>query len=183
MSQIIQIVQTEKERSEVTRNVIHLYQEGTFYRAYNWSAWLCHRFIQQFKVTHKNLKGIEDSVLFVGFPLTSLEKYFGDYPRQEVGEKAIDVLLPTNMVPEDMVIEMMSTDYEVWKSSIPLTISNAKQKENAHEVTDGKMSFQKSPNTLTSIMQQILAFPLEQKTPIECMLFVAEAKQNLARLI
>lgn len=38
MSQIVQIVQTEKDRSEVMRNVIHLYQEGTFYRAYNWSA-------------------------------------------------------------------------------------------------------------------------------------------------
>lgn len=29
MSQIVQIVQTEKDRSEVTRNVIHLFQEGT----------------------------------------------------------------------------------------------------------------------------------------------------------
>lgn len=183
MSQIIQIVQTEKDRSEVTRNVIHLYQEGTFYRAYNWSAWLCHRFIQQFKVTHKNLKGMEESVLFIGFPLTSLEKYFGDYSRLEVGEKAIDVVLPTNMVTGDMEVEMMSTDYDVWKSSIPLTISNAKQKENAREVAENKITMQKSPNTITAIMQQILAFPLEQKTPIECMLFVAEAKQNLARLI
>lgn len=40
MSQIKQILQTENDRSDDNRNVIHLYQEGTFYRAYNWSAWL-----------------------------------------------------------------------------------------------------------------------------------------------
>lgn len=95
MSQIIQILQTEQERSDENRNVIHLYQEGTFYRTYNWSAWLCHRYIHQFKVTHKNLKGIEDSVLFIGFPLTSLEKYFGNCEILEAAEKSKDILLPS----------------------------------------------------------------------------------------
>ncbi|MBQ0048439.1 MAG: hypothetical protein KBT33_13210 [Prevotellaceae bacterium] len=74
MSQIKQILQTENDRSDDNRNVIHLYQEGTFYRAYNWSAWLCHRYINQFKVTHRHFNSIEKSVLFVGFPVTSIGK-------------------------------------------------------------------------------------------------------------
>lgn len=182
MSQIIQIVQTERERSEETRNVVHLYQEGSFYRAYEWSAWLCHRFIQKFKVTHRQLKGIEDSVLFIGFPVTSLEKYFGMFSCKEVSEKSKNIFLSSSIIPEDMELEMMQTDYDAWKSSIPLTVNNAK-KDNIEADSQAKTFPQMSSHTLTSIMQQILAFPLEQKTPIECMLFVAETKQNLARLI
>ncbi|MBQ0047827.1 MAG: hypothetical protein KBT33_10065 [Prevotellaceae bacterium] len=34
-----------------------------------------HRFIKDFKVTHKKMKGVEDSVAYFGFPATSLEKY------------------------------------------------------------------------------------------------------------
>lgn len=109
--QLKEILAIENDRTDVTKRVIHLFQEGSFYRAYEWSAWLCHRYINQFKVTHKQFRGVDTSVLFVGFPVTSLPKYFGDYSRQEVAEKAIDVVLPTNMVPEDMV-DMMNTDYE-----------------------------------------------------------------------
>ncbi len=183
MAQIIQIVQAEKDRSDQTRNVIHLYQEGSFYRAYNWSAWLCHRFIQQFKVTHKNIKGVDESVLFVGFPVTSFEKYFMDYPCQDVAEKERDVTLPAEMVPEDMSLDVMTADYSAWKMSTPLTTSNHRQTASAPAQSQGLGHAQLPQQTLTSIMQQVLAFPLEQKTPIECMLFVAEMKQNLARLL
>lgn len=54
---------------------IHLYKEGTFYRAYEWSAWLCVNYVKHdMKVTHKKTKTSLDFT-FVGFPVTSLEKY------------------------------------------------------------------------------------------------------------
>jgi len=41
MSQLKEILQKEKERDSVEQcMVIHLFREGTFYRAYEWSAWL-----------------------------------------------------------------------------------------------------------------------------------------------
>ena len=129
MSQIIQIIQTEQERTNDSRNLIHLYQEGSFYRAYNWSAWLCHRFINQFKVTHKSLKGIEGSVLFIGFPVTSIDRFFPGYQINDVGDKAKDILLPSETVPDDMDLDMMQTDYVTWRDSIPLSVSNEKRKE------------------------------------------------------
>lgn len=73
--QLKEILSIEENRTEDSKCVIHLFQEGSFYRAYEWSAWLCHRFINQFKVTHRRFKSIEHSVLFVGFPVASLEKY------------------------------------------------------------------------------------------------------------
>ena len=182
MSQIIQIIQTEHERSDDNRNVIHLYQEGSFYRAYNWSAWLCHRFVHQFKVTHKNLKGIEDSVLFVGFPITSIDKYFGSFVVSEVSEKTKDVSLPDNIVTGCMDMDIMQTDFDIWKDSIPLTVSQVKHHDDEKNVSAVART-NTSPKTLTAVMQQILAFPLEQKTPIQCMLFIAETKQQLASMI
>lgn len=73
-----EIITREVERTLDDRMIVHLYQEGSFYRAYEWSAWLCHRFINQFKVTHRHFKNIEQSVLFVGFLVTSLPKYVAE---------------------------------------------------------------------------------------------------------
>ncbi|MBQ7689702.1 MAG: hypothetical protein IJT30_00680 [Muribaculaceae bacterium] len=39
------------------QRVVHLFQEGSFYRAYEWSAWLMCRFLHEFKVTHRRMVG------------------------------------------------------------------------------------------------------------------------------
>ncbi|MBQ8461659.1 MAG: hypothetical protein IJ543_04490 [Bacteroidales bacterium] len=52
--------------------MIRLYAEGTFYRAYEWSAWLCVRYIQDFKATKRKFKNEEEPVVFVGFPVTRI---------------------------------------------------------------------------------------------------------------
>ena len=46
MAQIKEVLEIEYKR-EVKEDylVIHLFEEGTFYRAYQLSAWLCHRYI------------------------------------------------------------------------------------------------------------------------------------------
>lgn len=58
MSQLKEILEKEKERGSLEQcAVIHLFREGTFYRAYEWSAWLCLRYFTELKVTHRMLKG------------------------------------------------------------------------------------------------------------------------------
>lgn len=45
MAKLSDILGAEQQRSGTEfKRVIHLYQEGTFLRAYEWSAWLCCRF-------------------------------------------------------------------------------------------------------------------------------------------
>lgn len=57
------------------RNVIHLYREGSFLRAYEWSAFLSCRYLHQFKVNKRMFKGIENPVAYIDFPETSLDKW------------------------------------------------------------------------------------------------------------
>ena len=39
------------------------------------------------------------------------------------------------------------------------------------------------PHRMSEVMLRIIAFPVEQKTPIECMNFIAEIKQDIAKLL
>ena len=181
MAQIQDILAREQERDDgESRTTIHLFQEGTFYRAYEWSAWLCHKYISQFKVTKRKLKNIEQPVLFVGFPITSLQKYMPEgVDVAATSEKSIDLILPEEMVPDDVTADMMQVDFEQWKESIPLA-EPMKRKESG-VVADGDSPFTRS--SITGIMHRVLAFPIENKTPMQCMAFLAEVKQQLAELI
>jgi len=63
MSQLKEILEKEKDRSSLEQcAAINLFREGTFYRAYEWSAWLCLRYFTELKVTHRILKGGEGSL-------------------------------------------------------------------------------------------------------------------------
>lgn len=75
----------EQERQHVqTGQVqeIHLHKEGTFLRAYDWSAWLCCRYLHEFKVNKRAFKGIEEPVAYIGFPETSLAKWIPEGTEQ-----------------------------------------------------------------------------------------------------
>lgn len=44
MAKLSDILELERQREEAaSKRVIHLYQEGSFLCAYEWSAWLCYR--------------------------------------------------------------------------------------------------------------------------------------------
>jgi len=59
MAAIKEILEIEQARETVAEWwKIHLFQEGSFYRAYEVSARLCHKHISQFRVTHRHVKGM-----------------------------------------------------------------------------------------------------------------------------
>lgn len=134
----------EQERCQVQAGGlrdVHLHKEGSFLRAYEWSAWLCCRYLHDFKVNKRQFKGIDEAVAYIGFPETSRQKWIPEGAWQRVeDEKHLVMTLPEVMVNE-----------------VPLT--------------------------LTAVMQRVLAFPIESKSPIESMTFLADIKQRLASLI
>lgn len=69
IEQEVQLVQTGHVRD------LHLHKEGTFLRAYNWSAWLACRYLHNFKANKRAFKGIDEPVAYIGFPETSLTKW------------------------------------------------------------------------------------------------------------
>ena len=76
MAQLKDILEIERKRmDDGPYSTIYLFPEGTFYRAYEWSAWLCCRYINQFKPTKREMKDVlGETIVFIGFPVTSLGK-------------------------------------------------------------------------------------------------------------
>ncbi len=70
MSLTKDIIEQENIRSSATCMELHLHQEGSFLRAYDWSAWLACRYLHDFKVNKRTFKGIDAPVAYIGFPAT-----------------------------------------------------------------------------------------------------------------
>lgn len=177
----------EQERLEVQAgryNELHLHREGTFLRAYDWSAWLGCSYLHDFKASKRLFKGIDEPVAYIGFPETSLHKWLPEGAEQRVeDEKHLVIILPQAMFTD--MPEAMTEAYFQWKESVPLTEHQPGQRKRGGGEKDGLFGDGAGEGnvTLTSIMQRVLAFPVESKSPIESMLFLADIKQRLASLI
>ena len=75
------------------RNVIHLHREGSFLRAYEWSAFLSCRYLHSFKINKRAFKGIDQPVAYIGFPETSLDKWMPEGAEQQVASKPLFCVL------------------------------------------------------------------------------------------
>lgn len=64
MATIKEAVEIEDSRDISTEyNVMNLFVEGSFFRAYEWSAWLCYNYMSNFKILHRRFKGVDKSVI------------------------------------------------------------------------------------------------------------------------
>lgn len=176
MAAIKEILEFESGREEFEiQRVIHLFQEGSFYRAYEWSAWLMCKFFHDFKVTHRHMKGVEQSVALIGFPVTSLSKWLPqDIERHDVSDKHITFTLPEDVFV-DLGDEEKADAFTEWKSGHPIVEKQPKR------LTD-KSTEQPPVMSLSMIAQRIMSFPLEAKSPLECYQFLSEIKQQIAKL-
>ena len=185
MAQLKDILEIERSRREGdSYSTLFLFLEGTFYRAYEWSAWLCCRYVNQFKATRREQKTdlTEDgTVVFVGFPTTSLSKYLPEEAEAVANEdKSVTVTLPLSIFDETDDVISLSEAFKNWKGSVPL----AQPKKGSTSLkSDLKNSLDMPPHRLSEVMLKVLAFPIEQKTPMECMNFIAEIKQQIATLL
>ena len=109
----------ENSRTTADRMELHLWKEGTFLRAYDWSAWLGCHYLHEFKVNKRQFKGIDEPVAYIGFLETSLAKWLPEGSEQRVeGEKHLVVRLPDTMVTEEQ--DAMARVYADSKENFPL---------------------------------------------------------------
>ena len=175
--QLKEVFSKEQSRKEVVDyRTIHLIPEGTFYRAYEWSAWLCHRYVSQFKPTHRLLKNTEDSVVFVGFPMTSLDRHIPEGATLAEQEDKTIALILAETVFGETTTEQLQTDFANWKKSVPLV----KTKEQGTKNQDKNV---KSEASVEEVLKRILAYPIEQHSPMEAMAFLSEIKQQLSERV
>ncbi|MBQ8701247.1 MAG: hypothetical protein IJ549_00590 [Prevotella sp.] len=180
MAKLKEILEAEAQRATLEQcREIHLFPEGTFYRAYEWSAWLCVRYIQDFKPTKRKFKSEDVPSVFIGFPVSSLQRYTPDDATVTVAEdKSVKLLLPEGVFQGVSDVSQLQTDFENWKDSVPLAESSKKESDGGKAGSTGQR-----PGRLTDVMHLILAYPIEQKSPLESMQFLADIKKSIAEII
>ena len=172
MAQLSEILATERVRqTDEQQRTIHLYADGTFYRAYEWSAWLCCVYIKQFKVTKRMVKTVDADMLFVGFPQTSLEKFVPEGSTlNPIDEKHQVLVLSEAMIKGK---ETTQDNFDQWRTAIPMV----QAKENPAPQLDHR------PVSLTGVMKKVLEYNVLEHSPMECMTFISDIQRQLVQVL
>ena len=166
----------DEERTIEDYLKIKLYKEGNFWRAYEWSAYLCEFFPnnlqedEKLKPTYKDVKGVENGLIFVGLPTPSFKKYLPsienkDFFNDKDSVKIIDASKEFEKIAFDDIGGLLND----WKK---------KYKTNPSESAKSHSNNFKCNNT-TNVIQSLKMFPIESKTPIECLLFLSDLKKKI----
>ncbi len=160
MSNLQEILKTESENTDK----IHFYREGVFYKAYEKSAYIFVTRIKPFMVKRLFIKCVNREVVSIGFPTNSLRSYFAADKITEKGNE-VEVILDTAIVPDD---------FEKWREGIAMTPAKETivKNKNTHITSEAVGSDE-------LIVTKIKTFPIEVKTPLECMIFLSELKKTL----
>lgn len=189
MAKIEDVFKVEGNRSVQEQWLqIHLFKEGNFYRAYEQSAWLMSHYagsdLQAKK--HKTKQSPDGSFVFVGFPVSSLDKF---RPKEsgeteETDTNHVVLVLPSQTFPEEASVEVLADDFSKWKREMAYTDAKADNDERKDKNgLNGEFVKSAGGVRVTGILQELLSYPIESKSPIETMLFVAELKKKLSNII
>ena len=205
MAKLADILPIEHDRQEPEKwNVIHLFKTGTFYSAYEWSAWLTAvisfndevrmqtRERQPLSVTRNTIASADgETFCKIGFPIRSVDKFIPnrtDFTPIDDSHLTITIELPQPTDGSEVTYERLSEAFEKWKESQPI-----KKPKDKDETTDApKPAATKNTTTqhatiMTSgqsgLISQIMAYPLDQRTPMENIEFISSLKQQIASIL
>ena len=214
MAKLVDILQVEKDRQEeATWAVVHLYKTGSFYSAYEWSAWLIAviTFNDEVRMATKDRKPIavtripmansEETFCRVGFPLKSIEKYIPtrlNYEAEDDKHLVITVALPKPKDGSEVTYERLEEAVAKWKEAQPMKQPKDKKDSDPQEDTDRQPKQGKPKRTLLSLIQeaqqqqapsqggiimQIMSYQLSQHTPAENYEFIQRLQQQIASIL
>lgn len=159
-------IQSILSRESLNTHHIFFYREGVFYKAYERSAYLFVTNVKLFQTKKRFIKCAHQEVVSIGFPTNSLRSYFAIDKIKEEGNMA--------EIELEKVIDVQA--FEQWKSQLPIY-----QEDSVRQCkpVDGKQPLSQDMNSNEEIIMKIRMFPIEGKTPLECMLFLSEIKSKL----
>lgn len=170
----------EKERKDISDwKKIYLYREGTFLRAFNASAWLLATFVyndefrkqvggkQPLQVQHLMSKTNGDYI-FAGFPVASIDKYVSMCDKRDENSDVVVLTMCDIIAPLFQTAEEYEEAYAKYLASLP----PAKEKKDKPKQQQSFNSEDDGANVMASgglfeILRSIVAYPLEEKTPLE----------------
>lgn len=172
---IEEILELEK-RDENNVYDIHLYLEGIFWRAYEWSAYLSKIFPsslsekERLKPIIRTNKRTNNKVVQVGLQLSSFYKYFpnviGDDSIFEMNERHI--VIHCDKLFGNYDFSNYEETLEDWKFSIKEKTLSKNENVNKSDV-----------NTL---IEEIIAYPIESKSLIENLQFIIHLKDLIMKI-
>lgn len=214
MAQLADILQQERERDTAEQwGNIHLYKTGSFYSAYEWSAWLiavitfndevrmATKDRKPIAVTHIPMKDSDETFCRVGFPLKSIEKYIPnriDFNSEDDKHIVITVALPKPQDGSEVTYERLAEAVAKWKAEQPLKQPKDKKDSDPQEDTDRQPQQGKPKRTLLSLIQeaqqqqtpaqgglimQIMSYQLTQHTPAENYEFIQRLQLQIASIL
>lgn len=170
----------EKERKDISDwKTIYLYREGTFLRAFNASAWLLATYVyndefrkqvggkQPLQVQHLMSKTNGDYI-FAGFPVASIDKYVTMCDKRDENSDVVVLTMYDIIAPLFQTAEEYEEAYAKYVASLP----PAKEKKDKPKQQQSFNSEDDGANVMASgglfeILRSIVAYPLEEKTPLE----------------
>lgn len=170
----------EKERKDISDwKKIYLYREGTFLRAFNASAWLLATFVyndefrkqvggkQPLQVQHLMSKTNGDYI-FAGFPVASMDKYVTMCDKRDENSDVVVLTMYDIIAPLFQTADEYEEAYAKYLASLP----PAKEKKDKPKQQQSFNSEDDGANVMASgglfeILRSIVAYPLEEKTPLE----------------
>jgi len=213
LAKLVDILQVEKDRQEeATWAVVHLYKTGSFYSAYEWSAWLIAiiTFNDEVRMRTKDRKPLavtrikmansEETFCRVGFPLKSVEKYIPtrlSYDAEDDKHIVISVELPKPTDGSEVTHDRLAEAVKKWKEAQPIKQPKDKKDGDPNEDTDRqpepgqpkpKPTKTTTPQPTTTatgggLIAQIMAYPLTNSTPMENFAFIERLKQQIAAIL
>lgn len=149
-------------------HTLYFYREGVFYKAYERSAYLFVKYVRPFQVKKRLVKSVKQEVVSVGFPTNSLPNYFS---ADKIKEKE-------NVAEIDLEKDIDIHEFELWKAEIPIYQEGSSMCGQS-VINKGANEPQHNISSDIETIMKIKMFPIEGKTPLECMLFLSELKKNL----
>lgn len=166
-------------------NKIILHKDGTFYHAYEWSAWLiktisCTESFQKQRGDAKMLsapryKTKTNEYVLIGFPIESIGKFIPEYTslREMEGGDALEIGIDMKL-KGDETFEQIEAEFNKWKKAQPEAKKAANKK-------DGDVAQKRTG--LFQIIAEIVGYPLEKRTQDENTEFISHLKEKAAELL
>ena len=182
------ILKNEIRENEETLYKMHLYRDTSgWWRGYELSAYFAHFYPNslserdRLKPIRKKSKKNEDGVISTGVKLESFQKYFPFIDINDNSTKIDDTHFEVDMreyFNGKINLENYSNILKEWKEQFKLISPTKKSSDSiGTKITDyNEMS-------LKAVVQQILGYPLESKTPIESIAFLSTLKFQLSKIM
>lgn len=170
----------KEERTDTNKLfTIFLYKEGGWWRAYEWSSYLCAniKLHNKLKPIHRKLKGSDNGIIFVGLQSISFSKYFGDLLIHHITDNIIEIDVSNYFNNTLIALANHQDILDNWKDTIP--IKNQNKKDNSN-IIENKTN---TEHNINDLLKMIINYQLESKSLIESVQFISELKNIAFNLI